>query len=51
VRAAFGQSIDFASSDLKSAVLSALAFVVLGLVGLSEYAAAVRGVQTFERQG
>jgi hypothetical protein len=36
---------------LKSAVLSALAFVVLGLVGLSEPAAAARGVQTFERQG
>ncbi len=32
-------------------VLNALAFVVLGLVGLSEHAATVRGVQTFERQG
>ena len=51
VRAAFGRPIDLASSDLKSAVLNALAFVVLGLVGLSEHAAAVRGVQTFERQG
>src|SRR5258708_7580771 len=51
VRAAFGRPIDSASSDLKSAALSALAFVVLGLVGLSELAAAVRGVQTFGRQG
>ena len=51
VRAAFGRPIDLASSDLKSAVLSALAFVVLGLVGLPEPAAAVAGVQTFERQG
>jgi hypothetical protein len=51
VRAAFDRPIDLASSDLKSAVLSALAFVVLGLVGISEHAAAVRGVQTFERQG
>ena len=49
--AAFGRPLDSASSDLKSAVLSALAFVVLGLVGLPEPAAAARGVQTFERQG
>jgi hypothetical protein len=32
-----------------SAVLIALAFVVLGLVGLTEPAAAVDGVQAFER--
>jgi hypothetical protein len=51
VWAAFGRPIDSASSYLKSAVLIALAFVVLGLVGLSEPAAAARGVQTFERQG
>jgi hypothetical protein len=47
-----GRPIDSASSDSKKArSLMALAFVVLGLVGLSEPAAAVRGVQTFERQG
>jgi hypothetical protein len=47
-----GRPIDSASSDLKSAQsLMALVFVVLGLVGLSEHAAAVHGVQTFERQG
>jgi hypothetical protein len=31
--------------------LIALAFVVLGLIGQAEPAAAVAGVQTFERQG
>jgi hypothetical protein len=35
----------------KSEVLIALAFAVSGLIGQSEPAAAVDGVQTFERQG
>jgi hypothetical protein len=41
VRAAFGRPIDLASSDLKSAVSSALAFVVLGLIGLPSTLASV----------
>jgi hypothetical protein len=38
-------------SDLKGAVLIALAFVASGLIGKPEPASAVAGVQTFERQG